>query len=181
MSDEITDCPTTDDISWRVAPAEPERMTRGNVRRALALAVAMAVSSVAAASACRSEGAQPASSPAGERASASAPPTASEPVATAAQTPAPVQLDPVPTRHRDAPRIVAIGDLHGDLDATRRVLRLARAIDDDDRWIGGSLVVVQTGDQLDRGDDERAILDLLKRLSEEARQAGGAVGSQDSA
>jgi hypothetical protein len=77
-------------------------------------------------------------------------------------------------RHPAAPRIVAIGDVHGDLAATRRALRLAGAIDHADRWIGGSLVVVQTGDQLDRGDDERAILELFDRLIDEARRAGGA-------
>lgn len=72
-------------------------------------------------------------------------------------------------------RLVAIGDLHGDLEATRRVLRLVGATDEQDRWKGGKLVVVQTGDQLDRGDDERAILDLLERLTAEAKAAGGAL------
>src|SRR5262245_15699758 len=38
-------------------------------------------------------------------------------------------------------RTVAIGDLHGDLDAARRALRLAGAIDANDKWIGGKLVV----------------------------------------
>jgi hypothetical protein len=79
------------------------------------------------------------------------------------------------TRHPEARRIVAIGDLHGDFEATRRVLRVAGAIDSEDRWIGGSLVVVQTGDQLDRGEGERQILELLARLRNEARKAGGAV------
>jgi hypothetical protein len=73
-----------------------------------------------------------------------------------------------------APRVVAIGDVHGDLDAARAALRLAGAIDDRDRWTGGQLVVVQTGDQLDRGDQERAILHLFDRLSREADRAGGA-------
>jgi len=68
---------------------------------------------------------------------------------------------------------VAFGDVHGDLSATRRALKIAGAIDDQDHWIGGHLVVVQTGDQLDRGGDERAILDLFERLSVEARRAGG--------
>jgi len=72
-------------------------------------------------------------------------------------------------------RLVAIGDLHGDLGGTRAALRAAGAIDDRDRWIGGQLVVVQTGDVLDRGDDEQAILDLIARLEREAQAAGGAV------
>jgi hypothetical protein len=86
-----------------------------------------------------------------------------------------VLSDAVPgTRQPAAPRIVAFGDVHGDLAATRRALELAGAIDAQARWIGGNLVVVQTGDQLDRGDDERDILHLFERLAGEARQAGGA-------
>ena len=72
-------------------------------------------------------------------------------------------------------RLVAIGDLHGDLSAARAALRTAGAIDKEDRWIGGALVVVQTGDVLDRGDDEQAILDLVTRLEAEAAAAGGAL------
>jgi hypothetical protein len=75
---------------------------------------------------------------------------------------------------RPAPeRVVAIGDLHGDLAATRRALRLAGAIDERDGWIGGKLVVVQTGDEIDRGDDDRKILDLIEKLKDEAAKAGG--------
>ncbi len=80
-----------------------------------------------------------------------------------------------PVRHPPAGRIVAIGDLHGDLDATFRALRLAGAIDDHWRWIGGELVVVQTGDQLDRGGQEQEILDRLDTLASDARAHGGAV------
>lgn len=83
--------------------------------------------------------------------------------------------DSLTTRFPDAPRIVAIGDLHGDLRAARRALALAGAIDAEDHWIGGSLVLVQTGDQMDRGEGEQAILDLFARLAEEADRAGGAV------
>lgn len=87
----------------------------------------------------------------------------------------PTLADDLPLRLDHAERIIAIGDLHGDIEATRRALRLAGAIDENDRWIGGELVVVQTGDQLDRGDNEQAILDLFTRLAEEAAQAGGAL------
>jgi hypothetical protein len=81
----------------------------------------------------------------------------------------------LPTRYPSAERIVAIGDLHGDLAATRAAFRLAGVTDDEDRWIGGETVLVQTGDQLDRGDDELEVLDLLDDLTAQARAAGGAV------
>ena len=73
-----------------------------------------------------------------------------------------------------APRVVAIGDLHGDFTATRAALRLAGAIDESDRWVGGDLVVVQTGDQVDRGDGDREIIDLFSRLEIAAAESGGA-------
>jgi hypothetical protein len=76
----------------------------------------------------------------------------------------------VPPRPR---RIIAIGDVHGDLNAARGALRLAGAIDADDQWVAGDLIVVQVGDQLDRGDDEREILDLFEVLREQATAAGG--------
>jgi hypothetical protein len=80
-----------------------------------------------------------------------------------------------PYRFAKPRRLVAIGDVHGDLGALRAALRLAGAIDAEDDWIGGKLVVVQTGDQLDRGDDDRKILDLLQALSAKAARAGGAL------
>lgn len=72
-------------------------------------------------------------------------------------------------------RIIALGDLHGDLSATREALALAGIMDEDDHWCGGSTVLVQTGDILDRGDDEIAIFELLWQLQEEAILAGGNV------
>ena len=85
---------------------------------------------------------------------------------------APVTLSSKLSRPAPA-RLVAVGDLHGDLEATRRVLRLAGAIDAKDKWIGGAMTVVQTGDEIDRGDDDKEILDLVERLKREAKAAGG--------
>lgn len=78
-----------------------------------------------------------------------------------------------------AERIVAIGDIHGDVHAARDALKLGGAIDSAGKWIGAALVVVQTGDQLDRGDDEPQILDLFARLRKEAKAAGGALYALD--
>jgi len=83
--------------------------------------------------------------------------------------------DPYATRFEAPARVVAIGDLHGDLSAARAALRLAGAIDSLDLWIGADLVVVQTGDILDRGDEEEAIFRLFQDLGEQAEVAGGAV------
>lgn len=74
-----------------------------------------------------------------------------------------------------AERIVAIGDLHGDVSAARSALRLAGVIDAADAWTGGQTVVVQTGDQLDRGDEDREVLELLDRLAGAAAKGGGAL------
>ncbi len=89
---------------------------------------------------------------------------------------APSRLAPAlsPRLSRPAPdRLVAIGDLHGDLDHARRALRLAGAIDEHDQWVGGRLVVVQTGDEIDRGDDDRQILDRVEEWERQAAAEGG--------
>jgi len=80
----------------------------------------------------------------------------------------------VRTRWPAAERVVAVGDLHGDFGATERVLALA-GLTKDGHWSGGKTILVQVGDVLDRGDGERAILELLERLEGEARRAGGDV------
>lgn len=95
--------------------------------------------------------------------------------------PPPAGTSKTPVTAKEAPgltfvapkRLVAIGDVHGDLAATKRALKLAGAIDDAGEWVGGDLFVVQTGDQLDRGDDDRAILDLFEDLTTKAKAKGG--------
>jgi hypothetical protein len=74
-----------------------------------------------------------------------------------------------------APRIVAIGDIHGSLSGLQQILRAAALVDDKQRWSGGTARLVQTGDFTDRGDHVREVMDLLMRLEGEARRAGGRV------
>lgn len=93
-------------------------------------------------------------------------PTISRPASTA---------DNPPTVLPAAERLVAIGDLHGDMAKTRRAFSLAGLIDQQDRWTGGDTVVVQVGDILDRGDQEIEIFYWLERLQREAAAAGGAL------
>ncbi len=72
-------------------------------------------------------------------------------------------------------RVVALGDLHGDLRQTVAALALAGLIDRQGHWAGGTTTFVQTGDVVDRGPDSRGVLDLLRRLESEAPQTGGRV------
>jgi hypothetical protein len=80
-----------------------------------------------------------------------------------------------PCRVPDAPRVVAVGDVHGSHGNLVAVLRLAGILDAKDKWSGGKAHLVQTGDLLDRGKDTREVLDLVMRLEGEARKAGGRV------
>ncbi len=83
-------------------------------------------------------------------------------------------------------RIIAIGDLHGDYKATLLTLRKANLINSKNQWTGGETVVVQIGDQIDRGgrpgnfsdeDSEIKILNLFTRLHKQAKKRGGGVYS----
>lgn len=82
---------------------------------------------------------------------------------------------PLQTLHSAPDRVVAIGDLHGDLPKSKQALALAGLIDAEGRWTGGSSTVVQVGDVLDRGGDELKILYFLEKLKREAARSGGKV------
>ncbi len=74
------------------------------------------------------------------------------------------------------PRIVAMGDVHGDASAMKKALKTAGILAEDGKsWTGGSTIFVQTGDLLDRGDDEREVVDLMLSLRSQAKQKGGRV------
>ena len=87
----------------------------------------------------------------------------------------------------DVARVVAIGDIHADMLAFLGVFRLAKLIDIDANWTGGSTVVVQTGDILDRGgrgvsvnttqspQEEIYLLQYIHYLDKAARAKGGRV------
>lgn len=72
-------------------------------------------------------------------------------------------------------KLVAVGDVHGDFDDFCLILRRTGLMDDQNRWIGGSATLVQTGDLLDRGPEGREVMDLLMGLEKEAAKNGGQV------
>lgn len=93
-------------------------------------------------------------------------------------------------------RIIVLGDVHGDWNKLIGALKLGKVIDEDNNWNGGTTVVVQVGDQIDRCryvkggpacDKKEAtlndephdwkILQFFTRLHKQAIKKGGAVYS----
>jgi len=86
-----------------------------------------------------------------------------------------VPAPPVVAQSAASPRVVVIGDIHGDFDAFRGILEHAGILDAAGRWIAGTTTLVQTGDYTDRGPKVRAVMDLLIDLEKQATAAGGRV------
>lgn len=60
-------------------------------------------------------------------------------------------LGDIPGRRiQHSTRIVAVGDLHGDIGNAQKVLEMARVVDSDGMWSGEVDIFVQTGDIIDR-------------------------------
>jgi hypothetical protein len=78
-------------------------------------------------------------------------------------------------RGPDPGRIVAFGDVHGAYDALIDLLTGMGIVDASLAWRAGSAQVVSLGDLIDRGPESRRVLDLIMRLQNEARAAGGAL------
>lgn len=74
-------------------------------------------------------------------------------------------------------RIIAIGDIHGSIEGVTSILKVAGLIDDNRAWTGGTATLMQTGDYMDRGENTRAVLDLLMTLEQQAADAGGRAQS----
>ena len=72
-------------------------------------------------------------------------------------------------------RVVAVGDIHGAFPRFVAILQRMGLIDARRQWTGGSTVLVQTGDALDRDPQSRRCLDLLMELEEQAPKKGGRV------
>jgi len=73
------------------------------------------------------------------------------------------------------PRIVAVGDVHGELAGFKKILVDAGVIDGAGAWAGGDTVLVQVGDLIDRGPSMRGTLDFAMSLEPSAARQGGRV------
>ena len=80
-------------------------------------------------------------------------------------------------------RIIAIGDIHGDLKSLIVLLRNANLIDNYNKWIAGKTYIVQIGDILDararigtwKGGEEHNVIKFLINLNNQAKKFQGRV------
>jgi hypothetical protein len=80
----------------------------------------------------------------------------------------PWNIKPVPTR------IVAVGDVHGDIAGLACILKDRALVDKKGHWSGGDAHLVLNGD-LVGGRNARLLLQFVLRLEKEAGEAGGAL------
>lgn len=73
------------------------------------------------------------------------------------------------------PSLVAIADIHGDINDFAAILQRTGLIDEQRHWAGGKATLVQVGDEIDRGPKPREVMDLLMSLEQEATKTGGSV------
>jgi len=69
--------------------------------------------------------------------------------------------------------IYVIGDIHGAYNEILSTLKIAKLIDEQNNWSGGSAHFVSLGDILDRGPATKKVVDLFMKLQLQAEQAGG--------
>ncbi|MBC7350543.1 MAG: metallophosphoesterase [Candidatus Aminicenantes bacterium] len=89
--------------------------------------------------------------------------------------PASLSAQEIPCVWSGVSRIVVVGDLHGDYENFVKMLKGTKLVDSDLNWAAGQTFLVQMGDVMDRGPDARKIFDLIKKLEQQAAEAGGQV------
>ena len=84
--------------------------------------------------------------------------------------------DAAPGKRRPGPprKLIAVADLHGELAAFRRILTHAGLVEGDS-WRGGTSILVQLGDVIDRGRFSVATYNALNDLQIRARKGRGRV------
>lgn len=87
-----------------------------------------------------------------------------------------LQRSPQPNRKMELLNdlnMIAIGDIHGDLEGLQVILQQAKLIDEMGKWIGGTKVAIQVGDITDRGNQTEETWSYLRDIQAQAKNNGG--------
>lgn len=83
--------------------------------------------------------------------------------------------DDIPWSFQTDSRVIAIGDLHGDLDSLKQILIENKVIDHKGRWISGSDHLVLNGDLVNLGPQSFELLNFVMELEKQATAKRGKV------
>jgi len=73
-------------------------------------------------------------------------------------------------------RLIAVGDVHGELESFQSVLKLEGLINDKNEWCGNETdTLLQIGDMMDRGPQSREAFHFIRDLQAQAKSARGEV------
>lgn len=84
-------------------------------------------------------------------------------------------MESVREKVHDVDSLFVVGDVHGEFERLRTLLRNAGLVDGDGTWTGGGSHLVFLGDLFDRGPDVLPLLWYVYGLEREARADGGRV------
>lgn len=88
------------------------------------------------------------------------------------------QLKRLQDSWQNVDRVVAIGDIHGDFEALKKILFSMKLVSERGAWIGGHTHLVLLGDLIGHGGPQsKKVLDYLIRLEKSAARQGGVVHS----
>lgn len=72
-------------------------------------------------------------------------------------------------------KIIAIGDLHGDIESLKLILIYANLIDENENWIAENVLLIQVGDVLNKGVFGPYIYDFLFNLQKQSKQKNSKI------
>jgi hypothetical protein len=82
-------------------------------------------------------------------------------------------LDMIPFQWQEVERVVAVGDVHGDLNALLKILYKKNLVDREGHWVGRDAHLVMIGDLINGGSGSLDVLDYLMELEKEVDFWGG--------
>lgn len=85
------------------------------------------------------------------------------------------QEDEIPWKFAHQKRVIAIGDIHADLNALIAILQDRKLINSQGKWIGKDTHLVLMGDLIGKHTQSKPVMDFVMELEKQAEASGGKV------